>query len=203
MNKQAAKYGIRGSRLGDLRSAIDTLNKLGNVINDKNAILHRGWEFLFEGQYAKKVVRTDGNNRREQFYEVNGKMYSENMRMTDAANQMLSDYTKANSRVKAAEKNQDVDWKALSHALRAGYQARDIYLHGDFEYPLKENQYLLDVKNGRFDYKTNVEPEIEALMDQIEQLSVESDLPEEVDTEFWDGFLIGVYERQFGIKVPG
>ncbi len=83
--------------------------------------------------------------------------------------------------------------KAVSHAFRAGYQARDIYTDGDFEYPLKEIDFIKDVKLGNLDYKTQVAPELEKLVDEVNELADNSNLPKKVDTNFWDEFILDVY----------
>jgi hypothetical protein len=92
------------------------------------------------------------------------------------------------------------DFKALSHALRAGYQARDIYKYGDFVYPLAETNFLKQVKQGKLDF-AQVGSELERLVAEIENLSENSNLPEHVDTEFWDKWLLRVYAHEFGLNM--
>jgi hypothetical protein len=103
-------------------------------------------------------------------------------------------------RAKLAEQNEGVDWKAMSHALRAGYQARDIYKMGDFSYPLKETEFLKQVKTGHLEF-SQVGNELERLVAEIEMLSENSNLPEHVDTEFWNKWLFSVYAREFNLNV--
>jgi hypothetical protein len=159
------------------------------------------WEFLYEGEHAKKIKHRDSQNREQRFYEVNGKKYADSMRLSEVTNQLISMYTKYGAKAKAAEKNEGIDWKAMSHALRAAYQIRDIYLKGDYTYPLAETEYLRDVKAGKLDFKLDVEPALSDIVDEVELLSDSLDLPEDVNRDFWDGFLIGTYESNFGIKV--
>jgi hypothetical protein len=102
-------------------------------------------------------------------------------------------------RAKLAEKNEGIDWKAMSHALRAGYQARDIYKDGDFSYPLKETEFLKQVKTGKLSFD-QVADELERLVTEIEILSENSNLPESVDVEFWNKWLISVYSREFNLN---
>ena len=88
----------------------------------------------------------------------------------------------------------------MSHALRAGYQARDIYRDDDFSYPLKETEFLKQVKQGKLDF-AQVGSELERLVAEIENLSENSNLPEHVDTEFWDKWLLRVYAHEFSLNV--
>jgi hypothetical protein len=104
-------------------------------------------------------------------------------------------YDSYGARAQAAKENKGVDWKAMSHALRAGYQARDIYANGDFEYPLVETQFILDVKRGLLDYTTQVAPVLEDLVDEVNELSESSTLQSKVDRNKWDNWLLWVYDE--------
>ena len=202
VRRQASKYGIKGSRLSDIRQAINQLNRLTNVSNGSDYNLKFFWDHLYEGEFAQKIERISPSQTTPQkFYVVNGKMYQETSNAMWVSDQLLSMYTSYGHRAKLAEQNEGVDWKAISHALRAAYQARDIYKKGDFKYPLDETQYLLDVKQGKLDYKKNVGPELEAIVDIVEQLAAENiDLPTKVDQNFWEDWLLLVYQTKFGIE---
>jgi len=89
------------------------------------------------------------------------------------------------------------DFKALSHALRAGYQLKEIYETGDLKYPLHYRVFLLAVKQGRLDFTTQVQPVLENLVDEIEVLAEQSDLPEKVNRKFWDEFIVDVYNGKY------
>jgi len=201
VNRQAAMYGIRGSRLGDVRAAIDVLNRLSNIPAKGELTLSQVWDFLYEGEHVRKIRKTDNQNRAMDFYEVNGKKHPSHMRISEASGQMLAMYTQYGAKAKAAEKNEGIDWKALSHALRAAYQLRDIYLEGDYQYPLHENDYLREVKAGELNFIDDVAPTLEALVEEVEALAEQSDLPEKVEETFWDGWLIGTYVSNFGIRI--
>jgi len=92
------------------------------------------------------------------------------------------------------------------HAFRAAYQAKEIYESGTITYPLAKRERLLDIKLGRLDYKTEVAPALEELVEEIDALSKLSNLPDKVDTEYWDNFILKTYDRYYKlnhiIKVP-
>ena len=96
--------------------------------------------------------------------------------------------------------NNNIDWKAVSHALRAGYQFRSIFIDGDFEYPLKESQFVLDVKQGKLDFTSQVQVELETLVEEVNELSSKSNLPENINTSYWDQWLIDRLETIYGIR---
>jgi hypothetical protein len=87
-------------------------------------------------------------------------------------------------RAKLAANNENIDWKAVSHALRAAYQVRQILIEGTIIFPLREAAYLRQVKEGKFDFQNEVSPMFENLMTVVEELSLKSDLPEKVDSEY-------------------
>jgi len=127
------------------------------------------------------------------FYEVNGKKYQD----TNTVEYTLERIEKAlagyGARALLAEKNEGVDWKAVSHALRAGYQLRSILVNGSFSYPLEETEFLRNVKSGDCDYKTEVSDVLEALVEEIDELVLVSALPDKVDVNWWNRWLIDVY----------
>jgi hypothetical protein len=43
----------------------------------------------------------------------------------------------------------------------------------------------------------DVSPVLESLMDELRDLSISSSLPENVDREFWNQWLIDVYDNSF------
>jgi hypothetical protein len=88
-----------------------------------------------------------------------------------------------------ARKNEGVDWKALSHALRSAMQVWDILTIGTYTFPSPKADYLRDVKQGKIDF-TEVQEWLERIMEDIEKMLPESNLPNEVDKKFWNSWLI-------------
>lgn len=198
VKKQAAKYGLKGTRLACIRESIRSLEhvplmaRLGDVKDQ-----------LYYGEYAKWVEKQPKKEtgQVQYFYEVNMKMYQSTNTVAYVLNELHKVWDSYGQRAKAAELNEGVDWKALSHALRAGYQARDIYTDGDFQYPLKETDFIKAVKLGHCDYKTEVAPALEALVDEVNVLADKSGFPDKVDRKWWEGFLINTYKQEFNISI--
>jgi hypothetical protein len=67
---------------------------------------------------------------------------------------------------------------------------RSIFTRGTIEFPLPEYGHLILIKNGAYDYLTEVAPDLERLMSEIEALAQKSTLPEKVDRDFWNQFII-------------
>jgi hypothetical protein len=59
---------------------------------------------------------------------------------------------------------------------------------------------LIEVKEGKLDYVTEVAPVLDTLMDEVESLIARSQLPEHVDKSYWEQFLCETIEREvFGL----
>ncbi len=192
VRKQAAKYGLKGSRLADIRAAMNSLEPFVKAGVERIDYIK---DDLHVGEYASWVnYKGKGAGTVEQtFYEVNAKKYQSTNSAEYVYTQLEAMWDSYGHRAKQAEANEGIDWKAISHALRAGYQARDIYKDGDFEYPLKETEFILQVKTGMLNYKKEVAPRLEALVAEVDKLAESSKLPSKVNTSYWDEFILDIY----------
>jgi len=191
VKKQAAKYGLKGSRIAAMREALEVLGA-----TDQGATLKQFWGYLPENEFAKKISKTNEKNGQvSNFYEVNMKKYQDTNLVSYTVERIQLALDSYGERAMLAEKNEGVDWKALSHALRAGYQLRSILVNDTFSYPLEETVFIGGVKAGAYDYKTIVSPALEALIDEIDELVLTSDLPEKCDVAYWNEWLIDVYKE--------
>lgn len=194
ISDQASKYGIKGTRVASVRLARDFLQKKFQTDAAKVTTLADCWEDLPEAPYLCKIHKETGK-----YYSINGKMYKDNNQIHKIYILVSNAFNKMGERAKLAEKNEGVDWKAMSHALRAGYQARDIFLYGDFDYPLNETKFILDVKLGKLDFKTEVAPVLEKLVIEVKELSAKAKLPE-ICLEDMDVFLFEIYDSYFNLN---
>ena len=181
--RQAAKYGIKGSRLNNAKAVMDFLRsyplpacRLGEV-----------WDKLPTGEH---ILKHPPNDNGERMLEVCGRRIGENVSMIYAYDIVKRFYDSYGARAQQAANNKNIDWKAVSHAFRAAYEVRSIFTKGTIEFPLPESGILILIKNGAYDYLTEVAPDLEKLMDEVETLAAKSTLPEKVDREFWNRFII-------------
>ncbi|MGD8834908.1 MAG: nucleotidyltransferase domain-containing protein [Desulfobacteraceae bacterium] len=184
--RQAGKYGIKGSRLN---AAVQVLNVL--KYNDPESRLRDVWRQLPRNEYCHDIG-VDPNGLRQ--YQVCGKTFQESSSVgyvLPIINKFYDDY---GHRARLAAENKNIDWKAISHALRAAIQTKEILTTGTITFPLKDAPFLMDVKTGRLDYAGEVAPVLESMMDEVEKLVTESDLPDKVDVEYWDNFICETLE---------
>lgn len=198
VKKQAAKYGIKGSKLKVLEDILAIVNRrlfiagipneytLKDVINELPLT-----EYSSVERFTERSMGED-----ERFYVINGSKMHDVIPLHEFRDRIQKQYNNYGARAIQAKDNNGIDWKAISHALRAGYQLLDIFEHGDFEYPLQETDFLLRVKQGKEDYVGVVAPALEHLVETLDEMSKVVDLPERVDVEFWDNFVYDVYTDQ-------
>jgi hypothetical protein len=185
--RQASKYGIKGSRLNAASQVMALLSS-----QDPEERLRTVWDQLPRDEHCCDLG-SDPNGMRQ--YQVCGKTFQESAAIGYVLPVLEKFYADYGHRAKLAAQNRNIDWKAISHALRAAIQTKEILLTGTLCFPLQEAPFLKKVKAGRLDYGREVAPVLEALMDEVENLIAESDLPSGVDTRYWDDFICRTLEE--------
>lgn len=222
--KQAAKYGIKGSRIDALnRVKSYLLKKMKNETTrlDDNMNIEIGLEGVAssismlshqsnDGSYSKEeldilydnstkyVEVVNGIEKKGKFIDkkflmICGSMYEFTMRISDVIKSIDAKLNKYGERAHKAKDNVGVDWKALHHALRAGFQLQEIYETGDLKYPLKDAKYLTSVKNGEYSFN-EVQKELCKVIDSVAISSSKSNNPEEVNRTKFDAWVLSLYK---------
>jgi hypothetical protein len=178
--KQAVKYGIKGTRI----EAIETVLKyLEGVRMDTK--LYEIWLGLPKGNHIHFL-----DTEPYEMYQVAGQKFQETVTVGYIYSNLKKSLTRYGKRAMLARENKGIDWKAISHAIRCAEQVYDILKFGDYEYPLKNAGFIRGVKMGRWNFKTVVQPVLEEDMNDVEILMESSSLPDEVDKEYWNEWLI-------------
>lgn len=188
--RQASKYGIKGSRLNESKLILD-------FIKDKDGRVKDYWDQLPSGEHIFKHPASELNNN-IRMYEVCGRKIGETCSTTQLYDIVNIFYTNYGERAKKAAKDEGIDWKAVSHALRAAFQIREILTTNDLKFPLKEASLLKEIKLGCISFK-EVQPLLDNLMSEVETLSEKSKLPDKVNTDWWDKWLVKKIEEYFNI----
>lgn len=186
--RQASKYGIKGSRLNAVLQVLEILKK-----EDPSRKLREVWDDLPRMEHCYDIAPGPNDVRQ---YQVCGKSFQETVTAGYVIPILQKFYSEYGSRARLAAENKDIDWKAVSHALRAAYQTREILTRNTITFPLKEAGFLVEVKQGRLDYLTEVAPALEEIMEEVENLACNSNLPKETDREFWEKFVCETVERE-------
>ena len=188
--RQANKYGIKGSRISAAKIALGLLiaaeNKYGSTT--KLATITEDLKLqIVNNEFLK--INEDG------YFEICGKKLIPNSSIKSArliAEKIVNNY---GERALAAESNEGIDWKALSHAVRVGYEAIEFLQTQYITFPRPEAQHLLDIKLGKRSF-WQVSEEIEQLLIEIEEAALNSTLPANYDQQIIDDFLEQLHLKQ-------
>ncbi|MGZ3306580.1 MAG: DNA polymerase beta superfamily protein, partial [Asticcacaulis sp.] len=95
---------------------------------------------------------------------------------------------------RAAETNQGVDWKAMSHAVRIAGEAVEFLRTRSITFPRPEASHLVAIKLGQISGQA-VAQEIEDLLEAVEQGAASCDLPDVPADSLVDAFIADLHGR--------
>jgi hypothetical protein len=198
---QANKYGIKGSRVHAVRNIVEwfdgAIAKYGHLaklevaagtlpafITDKKldhtAIIH-----IDHPSRPEPIPHLECCNRKAPFFT--------SLKDTRAIYARLLD--EYGARALMAERNEGVDWKALSHAVRVGGEALELMSTGWITFPLPNAEHVLSIKRGELPYAAVAE-EIEDLLERVEAAQATSILPDAPDQTFIDDIVRNTYQDE-------
>jgi hypothetical protein len=193
--KQAAKYGIKGSRLNAAQQVADVLRgwRADQYVNGTVWRIGDIWDALPEGEHLHKLDA--GSKWSMPHYQVCGKLIQSTAKVSYAL-EIVDDFIhQYGARARLAAENKGIDWKAVSHAMRAAMQLFEIYSEGDITFPLKHAPYLKDMKNGLLDWP-EAQYALEAYIAKVEDLAAKSDYPEQINKRVWEDWLKDFIKRE-------
>lgn len=190
---QAAKYGIKGSRMAALKIFINFFASL-----PKGDKLRTHWGVISDLALATEHVSLDSILGPQGIYNEHLNVCNCKMGQTVSVEYALTQYTKIydnyGERAKLAEKNEGIDWKALMHAVRVASQAEELLLTQKITFPRPEAPLLLQIRKGELPYKQVAEI-IEQGLDKVESAKAKSSLPTEPDRAFADELVYNTYKN--------
>lgn len=186
--QQAAKYGLKGSRL---ENSIRLANILHTFPEHDLVCDHPDISVLADSLDHCSLVSQNGEN----YVGVCGKLIPVKARIGYACEIVDKFVDTYGTRARQAMENEGVDWKAVSHAFRGAFQVKEIINTGDLKYPLKDRAFLIDIKTGKYEYP-DISKQLEDLIDETEELLESSDLPNNASEDFWDDFFFEVAEQK-------
>jgi len=199
--QQANKYGIKGSRMGELNNVIKILREGEKLAGDGPKLKH-AWDFLldelknFEHVHQITLSATAPDLPEVPALDILGKRFDHHCRFDYVLQIMTRIYKNYGQRAREAKKNNGIDWKALSHAARVSMQGLELLSTGEITLPLVpvDANIVKDIKSGSIDYP-EVQQLLEDLLEGLEDARLDSELPEEVDREFLNSILIKFHRR--------
>ncbi|MDR1921838.1 MAG: nucleotidyltransferase domain-containing protein [Candidatus Adiutrix sp.] len=197
---QAKKYGLKCSRIGALKAVHNwLLAHLGHQPPPEQR-LHDVIEALVaacaDGRYCALEIA-----REEKFLRLCGKFHAENIRLTEFIRRVEHDLRRYGARAEEATRNQGLDFKALSHALRALMQLEELLRTGGIVFPLTNREELIAVKLGQYAWD-ELEPMILARFEAVEALREKAPVKGKFDRNFAEACVLDCYDRKRA-SLPG
>ncbi len=198
---QANKYGIKGSRVHAVRNVVDwfdtAIAEHGHLaklevaaasfpafIQDQK-LEHTSIIYIPHPSRPDPIPHLECCNRKAPFFT--------SLKDTRAIYARLLD--EYGARALMAERNEGVDWKALSHAVRVGGEALELLATGWISFPLPNAEHILAIKQGYVPYVAVAE-EIEDLLERVEAAQKTSILPDASNKTFIDELIADVYRGE-------
>jgi hypothetical protein len=86
------------------------------------------------------------------------------------------------------------------HAVRVLEEAKELLISGIITFPRPEKARLLKIRQGLLSYQ-EVAESLESGIEDIESLQQKSQLPNEIDHNFWHQWLMEVYWKAVNSRV--
>lgn len=189
--KQANKYGIKGSRVAATRAAVDLLVRALDKHGSGGKVREVWPEIVALSavtEHMAMVPILQASGEMIDHWEVCDRKVPPTVRLFEAHliyKKLLDEY---GERALLAERNEGVDWKALSHAVRIGNQSIELLTTGHVTFPRPEREHLMAVKAGLVPYAAVAE-EIENNLAMIEEAATRSLLRPEPDKAWCRDFV--------------
>lgn len=195
---QAKKYGIKGSRIGALKNVYKWL--LANSPSPAPDAKLRDIIESLAAECADSRFCSIELVQGEPAIQLCGKMHVGSIRIVEFLRRVESDMQRYGARAAEAEQNQGIDFKALSHALRALDQMEELLKTGRISFPLKNREELIAVKQGAFPW-SELEPKILYRLADIDTLRESHDFQGYFDRRFAEQQILSCYDSP-GVHHP-
>ena len=204
--KQAAKYGIKGSRMEALQQICNLFNELVDSghrhsklyeIRNKIEILinnNKNLVSLEKTPLIEIIMLPDPDKILNQPHlHVCGRKVHLSKNIQEAYKIFKNILNEYGHRSKMAHLEDGIDWKALSHAVRVNNEAIELLKTGNITMPRPDALLLKKIKTGKLKYE-KVSKLIETGLVDLMKAKEESTLNEVPDQDFIDNLLVNVYK---------
>jgi hypothetical protein len=196
--QQANRFGIKGSRVAAARRVLSAMEEAESRLGTTAKVMDIGGTLAALAETLDHCALIDlptPNGERLRHLEICDKKvpFTASVKTgREVVQRLVDEYGK---RALEAERNQGVDWKALSHAVRVGREALELFETGRIVFPLAGAVHLRQIKGGKIAYR-EVAAEIESLLERVESAARRSRLPAEPDVAAMEELVARAYRRQ-------
>lgn len=198
--QQANKYGIKGSRVAASRAAVELfealiekhghLTKLKDVWGNIECFNQRNLEHV---SIVSETMKTQPD-KKFWMLEVCNRKVQEGTTLKEAHKVFKRVFDEYGKRAIEAESNENVDFKAIMHAVRVLNQAKELLTTGNITFPRPEKELLLQIRKGVLPYN-QVADIIEIGMEELKTIHEKSSLPKTPDLEFTNKLIYEIYRE--------
>jgi predicted nucleotidyltransferase len=129
----------------------------------------------------------------ERALQLCGKLHMGTVRMPELIRRVEADMRRYGARAEEAERNEGLDFKALSHALRALDQMEELLQTGKIAFPLRNRSELISVKKGEYPWR-EVEPRILERLEAVDALRDNAPFVGTYDAGFAESCVLACYD---------
>lgn len=200
--KQAYKYSVKGERIEANKKVIEWANQFPD--NDRIISQYESLQKLIK---ENESLVDNENNPLIAFVICEGpkKEPVEHLLVSNRKNPLTATFkhlkkglietlNKYGHRALMANEHNGADFKALSHAVRVGYEAVELLTDHKMTFPMTQREELLAMKTGKVSFD-QIEEKINFLLNEITRLSATTTLPEGIDEAFWNNFVEDLYDK--------
>lgn len=219
---QSIKYSIKGEKLKNFNQFHDFCNKFVNNKNHETGerfTLKELMEILIP-DFDNKYIPKPGSERikfnekistynfgehcyiekelnRESYISISDVKFSLNDTLDNVLYKIKKVIASYGKRAKNAAENNGADYKAISHAVRVITQVEELLKTQQIVFPLKNADFIKSIKYKNIDMSFNeIMNWIEDKIHEIdEKLLPMSNLPEKVNQEWIDNFILKCYKK--------
>lgn len=200
---QTKKFGIKGARYEELDSFIKYLKS--SLLEHKKLLLEDRFSLLKQHleeenyNYIKFIQapgpRGSGDYRDIAYISVLGKLFEGRVTIEYFTERVEKLYNQFGHRtISTAKTVTKTDYKALSHAYRIASEVKELLETSFIKFPLKDSDYIRDIKLGKYSASTIVE-NIRTTLENVDSLILNANLPEECDKFKIDSLLLSIVKE--------
>jgi len=195
---QAKKYGVKGSRMGVIKRVLEFFNH--HHLDDFETfpdlrlrdIVTSLIDKCGDSSYCFVKDLKGSNNDIKPYLILCNSQHDLSITLKEFYTRVQKTYETYGERARMAEENEGIDWKALSHAVRAIRQMKELLETGQIQYPLKDAEELKRIKEGKYTWN-EVEKKILDGVDEVDELMGKSPDFHLYNNEFVEAFICSMY----------
>ena len=195
--KQATKYGLKGERLKVLelvKQKAKYLKKNKRLAELRTVVVEDLIDYtdLMELEIPNNHLRIDvldNKGKKEKYLFVCGVQHQFNLELDKFIKRIEEKINKEYTSQRTIDAKDGNDWKALSHAIRVLLEIKELLDTGNIQFPLKDKEFLLDIKQGKVEreYIDNFfNQELSNILERVQK----NELNWKYDEEFWNEFIL-------------